>query len=281
MLIAAFGLHFEPAINGWLEMRAREFSVLSVDESKTSRKNARKNARTLEGERALQAPILFYKKRNRFYTLLLLLVVVIGLPIVGVPHLRNRLSARILQLKAAAAGNVNPIVAQVGANKEPFPSEYEKPKPPVHQVFRLPPAATVIPQSPKVYIPTDSSSIEAAEVLNLEGSQVIYEGEDSTGPDDVMLGEAEEPGPKYQQGEIEQDAYNLLLEANTRIAEMVRGSDSSMIFDSWDAAHRGDDIYWVRVKFRSGENPVREYIWQVSLNSQEIIPLSYHARSIS
>lgn len=257
--------------------------MVSADESKSSIKDTR----TIARRRALQAPMLFYRKRNRFYTLLLLLVVVIGLPIVGVPHLRNRLSARILQLKAAAAGNVNPIVAQVGANQEPFPSEYERPKPPVHQVFRLPPAAKIIPQTPKVYVPSDSSAIRPPGVSSLEGSQVIYEGEESAVPDDAMLGEAEEPGPKYQQGEIEQDAYDLLLESNARIADMVRGSDSSMvgedsmIFDSWDAAHRGDDIYWVRVKFRLEGSPVREYIWQINLNTQEIIPLSYHARSIS
>ena len=62
---------------------------------------------------------------------------------------------------------------------------------------------------------------------------------------------------------------------------MVRGSESSLIFESWDAAYRGDDIYWVRVKFQSEDDAVREYIWQVNLDSKEITPLSYHARSIS
>jgi hypothetical protein len=186
-----------------------------------------------------------------------------------------------LQLKAAVAGNVNPIVAQVGANQEPFPSEYERPKPPVHQVYRLPPAAAVIPQTPKIYVPSDSSGAGDPAVLGPEESQAIYEGEDLAAPDDVLPGEAEEPGPKYQQGELEQNAYDLLLESNTRMAEMVRGSDSSVVFDSWDAAHRGDDIYWVRVKFLSEGNPVREYIFQINLSSGEITPLSYHARSIS
>ena len=107
--------------------------MVSVDESQSSDKH--------EGERVFQAPQHFYKKRNRFYTLLLLFIVVIGLPIVSVPHLRNRLSARIMLLKAAVAGNVKPAVAHVGANQEPFPSEYERPEPPVHQAFKLPPAA--------------------------------------------------------------------------------------------------------------------------------------------
>lgn len=221
----------------------------------------------------------FYKKRSRFYTLLLLLVVVIGLPIVSVPHLRNRLSARIMQLKAAVAGNVSPIVAQVGANQGPFPSEYERPKPPVAQAYRLP-AAKIIPPA-RVYVPGDSSGIEPPEVLSLDESQIIYEGEGLAAPDEIALVDTEESGPKYGQGETEQEAYNLLLESNAKIAGIVQGRDTSMVFDSWDAAHRGDDVYWVRVKLHSEGNPVREYIWQINLNSREIIPLSFHARSIS
>lgn len=233
-----------------------------------------------EGEGALQAPMRFYKKRSRFYTLLLLAVALIGLPIVSVPHLRNRLSARIMQLKAAVAGNVNPIVAQVGANQEPFPSEYERPKPPVHQVFRLPAADKIIPPA-KIYVPGDSSDFNPPEALSLDESQIIYEGEGQAAQDEIALDVTEESGPKYGQGENEQEAYNLLLESNATIAGMVRGSDSSMVFDSWDAAHRGDDVYWVRVKLHSEGNPVREYIFQINLSSGEIVPLSYHARSIS
>jgi len=254
---------------------AGEFRVVSVDESQSSDKHA--------GEGALQVPLHFYKKRNRFYTLLLLFVVVIGLPIVSVSHLRNRLSARIMLLKAAVAGNVKPAIAQVGANQEPFPSEYEKPEPPAHQAFKLPPAATFIQQTPRVYIPApgDPAKTNTPTVLNSEGLGLLIEGEDFMTPEEAALAEAEESGPKYQQGEIEQDAYDLLLESNTSIAEMVRGSDSSVVFNSWDATHRGDGIYWVRVKFQSEDNSVREYIWQVDLDSNEITPLSYHARSIS
>jgi len=250
--------------------------VIPIDESQSSDNGARTYARTLGGEKAVQDPLHFYKKRNRFYTLLLLFVVVIGLPLVSVPQLRNRLSLRIMLLKSAVAGNVEPVLARVGANQEPFPSEYERPEPPVHQAFQLPPAARIIPQTPDgVYIlaPADPSEAEIPTVLN--------PGELSPAEGEGVIDEAEEAGPKYQQGEIEQEAYDLLLESNATIAEMVRGSDSSMIFDSWDAAHRGDDIYWVRAKFRSQGNPLREYIWQVKLDSKEITPLSYHARSIS
>jgi len=231
----------------------------------------------------LQSPLRFYRKRNRFYTLLSLAVVVVGLPIVSVPHLRNRLSERIMLLKAAVAGDVKPAIAQVGANQEPFPSEYERPEPPVYQAFKLPPSDRVIPKTPTVYIPSpaDLSEPGTPSGLNQEGSQLPIEGEESVAQDEAAGVKSEDSGLKYQQGEMEQEAYNLLLESNAKIAGMVRGSNPSMIFDSWDAVKRGDDIYWVRVKFRSEGDPVSEYIWEVKLSSKEITPLSYHARSIS
>jgi hypothetical protein len=234
-------------------------------------------------ERAFENPLRFYKKRSRFYTGLLIFVVVIGLPIVSVPHLRNRLSARIMMLKTAVAGNVTPAVAQVGANQEPFPSEYEKPGPPVREAFKLPPAARVIPQTPGVYIPSsaDSAKTPAPGALNLEMSRQPTGDEESMAQNEVLPDKAQESGPQYQQGEIEQEAYDLLLDSNPKIAEMVRGSNPSLIFDSWDALHRGSDVYWVRVQFRLKDNSVREYIWEVKLDSKEIMPLSYYARAVS
>lgn len=233
------------------------------------------------GEGTLSVPIRFYKKRSLFYTLLLLFVVVIGLPIVSVPHLRNRLSARIMLLKAAVAGNVNPVVAQVGANQNPFPSEYERPEPPVREAFKLPPAVRVIQQTPRTYVSSDPSESGTPPEYIVEAPPQPAEGGESVLPGEAAPGEPEETGPLYQQGEVEQSAYDLLLESNAKIAEMVRGSDPAIVFDSWDAAHRGGDVYWVRVKFQSAGNPVREYIWQINLSSGEVTPLSYHARSIS
>jgi hypothetical protein len=231
----------------------------------------------------MKPPLRFYQRRNRFYTGLLIFVVVIGLPVVSVPHLRNRLSARIMLLKEAAAGNVNPAVAQVGANTEPFPAEYERPEPPVRQAFKLPPSATVIPQTPSVYIPSpvDSSETGSSTASNPEGSRPPAEGEEAMAGDEAELGQGEEPALRYQQGEMEQEAYDLLLGSNPKIAELVRGSDSSLTFDSWDALYRGDDVYWVRVKFQVKGDSVRDYIWQVNLGAKEVKALSYHARSIS
>jgi hypothetical protein len=249
--------------------------VVSTDESQLSNKPYE--------ERPIREPLLFYRKRNRFYTGLLLFVVAVGLPIVTVPRLKNRLSARIQLLKAAVAGNVNPAVAQVGASQEPFPAEYERPEPPVQQAFKLPPSENVYTQTPGGYTPVPLAPSKAAtpSVLNLGRSPTPTESEESLQQEETAAEASEESGPKFQQGEAERDAYNLLLQSNPRIAEMVQGSDSSLIFDSWDAAHRGDDIYWVRLKFHSEGNPDREYIWQVKLISKEITPLSYHARSIS
>jgi hypothetical protein len=86
---------------------------------------------------------------------------------------------------------------------------------------------------------------------------------------------------KYQSGKAEQDAYDLLLKSNPTVAKMVQGSNPSLKFKSWDAANRGEDTYWVRLKFQSEGNPDEEYIWQVKVQSNEVTPLSYNARRIS
>jgi hypothetical protein len=234
-------------------------------------------------EKPIKGPVRFYRKRNRFYTLLLLFVVVIGLPMVAVPNLRNRLSARIHLLKAAVAENVNAVIAEVGANQEPFPAEYEKEVPSVPQAFKLPPSSTVYTQTQRVYtpVPSDVAQNATPSVLNLDGSPSVDEGETIVEMDPAEVDAPEESGPAFQQGEAERDAYDLLLQSNSQISELVMGSDASLTFDTWDAAHRGEDIYWVRLKFKSEGNPDREYIWQVKLGSKEITPLSYHARSLS
>jgi hypothetical protein len=93
--------------------------------------------------------------------------------------------------------------------------------------------------------------------------------------------QSQEPQLKYQKGKEEQDAYDLLLKSNATVAGMVQGSNPSLKFKSWDAAIRGDDTYWVRLKFQSEENPDEEYIWVVKPQAKEVTPLSHNARSIS
>jgi hypothetical protein len=229
-----------------------------------------------------QEQSLFYRKRNRIYTGLLLFVVLIGLPIVSVPYLRNRLSTRVLVLKAAMAGEIKPIVAQVGANKEPFPAEYERPEQPVLQALKLPPPNKVFSMEPGGSVrPPAISNRAASKAPKSEILPPPSQNEEPPSQVEASSEGSEESGLKYQQGEKEQDAYDLLLQSNSTVAGMVHGSNPSLHYKSWDAAYRGDDIYWVRLKFQSDSNPDMEYIWQVKLGSKEITPLSFYARSIS
>jgi hypothetical protein len=233
-------------------------------------------------ERVLRGPSLFYTRRHHFYIGLLLFIVIVGLPIVSVPYLRNRLSARILMLKAGMAGEIKPVLAQVGANKEPFPAEYEKQEPSIPQAFRLPPPERIFTAKPGGYVPAPTVSSQIApKVSKSESAPSPVETEESSVQAETVPPASEESGPKYQQGENEQAAYDLLLKSNPTIAEMVHGGNPSLRFESWDAAYRGDDIYWVRLKFQSDSNPDMDYIWQVKLGTKEVTPLSYHARSVS
>lgn len=235
-----------------------------------------------DGAASRQPMPIFYQRRRRIYTGLLLFVVVVGLPIVGVPYLRNRLSARILALKAAAAGGIKPAFARVGANPA-FPAEYERPEPPVPQQPQLPPMERIFTATaPGGHVQPRMETrpapgikvtrIAAAPPPPVESEEPAEKTEPSASQD---------TGPKYQQGKEEKDAYDLLLKSNPTIAGMVQGSNPSLRFKSWDAAHRGEDIYWVRLTFQSQGNPDVEYIWQVKLRANQVAPLSYNARTIN
>jgi hypothetical protein len=220
----------------------------------------------------LQKPDRFYAVRRRVYGGLLLFVVVVGLPIVGVPFLRQRLSERVMAFKSAFSNDIIPAKAGVGENKKPFPVEFERPEP-------------LLPRPPQ--LPSSSGSI-AAEFPANAPPRISYSRKKEKKPEIIASIEnsSEEPpaapdeGPKYQTGQIEQSAYNLLIQSNPTIAKMVQGNNPSLHFVSWDAAGRGDDIYWVRLKFKSEGIPDVEYIWQVKLESKEVKPLSHNAREI-
>jgi hypothetical protein len=219
-----------------------------------------------------QKPTRFYAVRRRFYEGLLLFIVVAGLPIVGVPFLRQRLSERVIAFKLAFSNDIIPARAGVGENKQPFPAEFERPEP-------------LLPNPPQ--LPSSEGSITAIFPANAP-PRISYSRKKEKKPEIVASTEdsSEEPpaasdeGPKYQTGQIEQSAYNLLIQSNPTVAKMVQGSDPSLHFVSWDAAGRGDDIYWVRLKFKAEGIPDVEYIWQVKLQSNEVKPLSHNAREI-
>jgi hypothetical protein len=231
-------------------------------------------------------PERFYRIRRRISTGLLLFVVVVGLPIVGIPALRQRLSTRILALKSAMAGSIKPATLVVGANHEPLPPEYRASAPPApslpvfpqlkNKVYSMDSPVPGTPSSPPVKL-RYSARAGKIEVLPSPAEKEAEPAEQA----DAQPVPSTEPELKYQKGKAEQDAYNLLLQSNATVAAMVQGSNPSLKFKSWDAANRGEDTYWVRLKFQSAGDQDEDYIWVVKLQSNEVTPLSHNARSIS
>ncbi len=213
----------------------------------------------------------FFAIRRRFYGTLLLFVTLIGLPIVGVPGLRERLSQRSMAFRSAFSNEIIPVKVAVGENQQPFPVEFERPEPLSPKALQLPAAGGILvaefPSNapPRIFtIPKPAQPPE--EALSVASAEDPPEGA--------------EDEPRYQKGEMEQAAYDLLLGSNPTAAKMARGGDSSFVFKSWDAASRGDDIYWVRLKFKSEATAEVEYIWQVRLQSKSVTPLNHNAREI-
>jgi hypothetical protein len=225
----------------------------------------------------------FYKARQRIYGGLLLFVVVVGLPIVAVPSLRHKLATRVQLLKTAMSGVQNPVMVQVGTNHEPFPAEYEKPVPLAPSIPPPPHPVGVFSTAQGGYIPKRGGARTIAKVATKDAvpSSPASENSEITEQTETTLESGAEAQPKYQQGKIEQEAYHLLIQTNTTVAGMVQGNNPSLQFKSWDAAARGDEVYWVRLKFQPEGKPEVEYIWQVKLQSKQVAPLSYNARAIS
>jgi len=213
------------------------------------------------------------------YAVLLLFIVAAGLPMAAVTSVRNRLLNRVATLKMAAAGDMKPVSLAVGEYQEPFPAEFEKPAaPPLNvtgKVYSMISGAHIATQAAssartggtilkaKVPAPGSSEDSEPVRKITLEGPPA----------DDTEL--------EYQTGDLEQEAYQLLLQANPVIAGMIQGGNPALRFKSWGAAARGDDTYWVRVKFQSSGSPDVEYIWQVKLEAKQVRPLNFNARTLS
>lgn len=223
----------------------------------------------------------FFRKRQKIYNLLLLFVVIVGLPIISAPSLRQRLSLRTLTLETAFQGKMMPLQAMVGENQEPVPPEFEKPEPLRPSPPKLPPldrifTAEMDSQAPappdKTYVPPSQAAATGQLPFPAISDQENLEEE---------AGEPDEEGPKYQQGAVEQEVYDILLQSNPAIAAMVQGSDPSLSFDSWGVTHRGDDTYWVRLIFQNADGQNVDYIWEVRLTTKQVTPLSHNARTIS
>lgn len=223
-----------------------------------------------------------YGSGQRFYGALLLFVVIVGLPVVTVPGLRNRLETRVAEIKDAVSGRIEPVVVEVDEEQAPFPEEYERyatsfPGPgeplPLDRIF----TARKEEPDPGTYSPPALITPELADtgkpVLDVESVEEELESDAAVSDPDDGLG--------YSQGDIEQAAYGLLLESYPKVAEMVEGGDPALLFVSWGAVKRDEDLYWVRLIFQTDENVEVEYIWQVEMESNKVLPLSHNARSIS
>jgi len=224
----------------------------------------------------------FYRIRRWIYGLLLAFVIAAGIPMVSVPSLRHRLVTRVHGLKAAVFGETRPVMVQAGENQEPFPAEYERPLPPsVSRPFKFPAAPIVHERMPKEETPLREAPRRTLRIPSVaETSPTDDEAEASA--EGMEPAPREETGnqPNYRQGTMEKAAYDLLLQSNPVLAGLARGENRDLQFVSWDAAGRGDDVFWVRLKFRQEGKQEAEYIWQVRLESKSIAPLNYNARTL-
>lgn len=175
-----------------------------------------------------QSSFRFYTRRRRIYTWLLLFVVIVGLPIVTVPPLRDRLSARVQILKIALAGGIEPITLKVGENLEPFPKEYQKPLPQLPHPPQLPPLERIFtassshaPQAPSAR-PQSSPSV-AHKVMKITIPQPSPTSPSAAEQPTEQAAAPTSAEPQYRQGKIEQEAYDLLLSQTPPSQEWCRG----------------------------------------------------------
>jgi hypothetical protein len=219
--------------------------------------------------------------RSRVYTGLLVFVVLVGGGMLVISPVRHRLQDRTHRLKAAIAGDIKPVSAKVGENIEPFPEEFARATPPVQDGSKPPSAVYAGPPSVHRSAIQTKRRIRIPQVSGGVGTPPVLVREDASGaPEENPRIISSEVGPKYQQGKIERDAYDMVLKSNKVLAEMVQGGNPALHFKSWDAALRGDDVYWVRVIFQNEKKQDVEYIWEVKLSAGEITPLSFNARAL-
>jgi hypothetical protein len=195
----------------------------------------------------------------RFYLALVLFINLVGLPILGISSLRHRLQTRV-QLLATAMFNdsygADPIVVGVGESG-PFPEEYQ-----TQELGHL----DVVPMASIVYMTVER---ETQPVVDMTMTDTIVPEESDSQPD-------------YSQGELEREAYELLLSSNEKVAAMVKGSDPGLSFQSWAAAPMEGGIFWVNLTFTLVASGLdAQYIWKVDLSSKRVEPLSSNARSIT
>ena len=240
----------------------------------------------------------FYIDRNRIYAGLVIFVFGATLFLGGLPSLRHRLGGRLVQLKQAAKGYSGPptVEAQVGQNPEPFPAQYEKPI-----VVSQKPAMPMIvigPQGVPQVVPSQRTQEVVEPPAFAKGKPRRSIRIPTTVPgqsDSEAAGQPSQPArsdqqaadtdaslePVFKQGEIEREAYNLVLGKYTTVSGMVTGNSPNLHFKTWAAAKRDEDTYWVRLLFdQSPDKTEVSYIWEVRVSAKQVTPLNYNARSL-
>ncbi len=208
--------------------------------------------------------------RYWFYLGLLVFVAAAGLPIVGVPALRQRLSTRVQVLEDALRPGQGPppLMARVGENTSEFPKEYEIPVLP-----RANAAPYFIPSADRVY-----GTGARPPVVTLPQTGAAPAGSDSSGEDRGSAADAE---PVYRQGKIEREAFDLLVQLSETVAGMIQGKDPALRFKEWAAARTDEETFLVRLTFTQvADKADVPYIWQVKVPSRQVTPLNYYARSL-
>jgi hypothetical protein len=223
----------------------------------------------MRGEQSLWGLSHISRAQSRIYMGLLLVVVVIGIPILGIPSLRHRLYTRIHALYEATGPLASPpIWAKVGENRHPFPAEFERPV-----VTRSPLSLPgMIDLTNRVYRPPVTVPPSDAPGAPAPESQSLPETSASD----------EQAAPEFKQGKIEQEAYDILLRSSEPIAALVKGSDPSLRFKLWYAAKRSADAFLVDLIFTQvPDNKEVHYIWEVKVSSKEVKPESHNARALA
>jgi hypothetical protein len=204
--------------------------------------------------------------RLLFYGGVLFFTVAVVILLSAVPALRARLYGRTHIFKNAMSGEAPPEITPVGMNDIPYPEEFLRPRSGATVSFQ--PVEPI--QKRLVITQSGVQSITPPMLLETEASGRIPEtGREDNDPD----------SPRFLQGEIEREAYEKTLDANEKLASMVKEAEPGFSLKSWGAARRDGGIYWVRLIFQNASGADVEYIWQTDISSGKTSPLNFNARN--
>jgi len=198
---------------------------------------------------------------------LLCFVSLVGLPLISVPALRERLRSRVEVMRQSLTAGSSfslPLTVRTGENTEPLPAEYDKP------IVPLVRKAEVLVISREAYAATAAPA--AAFETGSADQPLLPQAEETEGSQE----------PVYGQGKIEQEAYKILLDEREPVRRMTEGGDPGLRLKHWSAARTGEDTFLVRLTFQHlADGSDRDYIWEVKLMSREVTPMSAYARAVS